>query len=277
MNTENLLEKAHFIRCKTLEAAYYTGAAHIGGSLSTVEILTVLYYKIMNISAADFKTNDRDRFILSKGHGALALYAILADKGFYSVEELHHIKQFGSLLQGHPVKNIPGIEMSSGSLGQGISFGIGKALALHRRSDSARIFVLAGDGEMQEGQNWEALALASKLGLTNLTVIVDANKLQLDNTIENVLNSNISLTDKFRAFGWATEEVDGHDITALERVLCKKDSSKPSAVIAHTIKGKGVSFMENAVTWHSGKMNKEQLLLAGKELNYSFKVPEESV
>jgi len=277
MNTENILEKAHFIRCKTLEAAYYTGAAHIGGSLSTVEILTVLYYRLMNISAVGYKEDTRDRFILSKGHGALALYVILADKGFYDEEELHHIKQFGSLLQGHPVKNIPGIEMSSGSLGQGISFGIGKALALQRRSNNARVFILAGDGEMQEGQNWEALSLASKLGLTNLTVIVDANKLQLDNTIENVLNSNTSLADKFRAFGWITKEVDGHDVTALEQILHKKDTHKPTAIIAHTIKGKGVSFMENAVSWHSGKMNKEQLLLAGKELNYSFKISEENL
>ncbi|MGP1458314.1 MAG: transketolase [Treponema sp.] len=277
MNTENMLEKAHYIRCKTLEAAYYTGASHIGGSLSTVEILTVLYYKLLNISPEVFKSDERDRFILSKGHGALALYAILADKRFYGEEELHHIKQFGSLLQGHPVKDIPGIEMSSGSLGQGISFAVGKALALSRKKNPARVVVLAGDGEMQEGQNWEALMSGAKLGLTNLTVIVDANGLQLDNTVETVLNSNDCLVDKFKAFGWAAEETDGHDVGALERALSKKDPCKPSAVIARTIKGKGVSFMENAVAWHSGKMDKEQLMLAGKELNYSFKIPEDSL
>ncbi|MGI5173191.1 transketolase [Treponema sp. OMZ 840] len=274
MNTLNLAEKAHYIRCKSLETAYYTGAAHIGGSLSTVEILTVLYYKIMNVNPVNFKEKAHDRFILSKGHGALALYAILADKGFYAENELHSVKRFRALLQGHPIKTIPGIEMSSGSLGQGISFGIGKAIALERQHNTSRVFVLAGDGEMQEGQNWEALLLGAKCGLKNLTVIVDANKLQLDNTIERVLSSNTALKEKFAAFGWDALEVDGHNIDELEKAFECKPSDKPKAVIANTVKGKGVSFMENALEWHSAKISTEQLLKAGAELNYSFKIPE---
>lgn len=278
MSDYDLVQKAHNIRCKTLETAYYTGASHIGGSLSTVEILTVLYYKILNINPDVFKSDERDRFILSKGHGALALYAILADKKFYDQKELHSVKRFHHLLQGHPVKDIPGIEMSSGSLGQGISFAVGKALALKRKKNPARVVVLAGDGEMQEGQNWEALMLGAKLGLANLTVIIDVNKLQLDGTVEQVLSSNDNLAEKLRAFNWDTVEVDGHDINALEKVFSNMTvPDRPHAVVAHTVKGKGVPFMENEVSWHSGKLSKEQLLCAGKELNYTFNLPEEHI
>ena len=176
------------------------------------------------------------------------------------------------------IRIIPGIEMSSGSLGQGISFAVGKALALKRKKNPARVVVLAGDGEMQEGQNWEALMLGAKLGLANLTVIIDVNKLQLDGTVEQVLSSNDNLAEKLRAFNWDTVEVDGHDINALEKVFSNITvPDRPHAVVAHTVKGKGVSFMENEVSWHSGKLSKEQLLCAGKELNYTFNLPEEHI
>lgn len=265
MDISELKRTALNIRRKTVISAHKTGACHIGGSLSTVEILTVLYYGVMRTDPLNPDWGERDRFILSKGHGAIALYCILADKGFIPASELDRIKKLGSLLQGHPVKAIPGIEMSSGSLGQGISFAAGKAFSLKHSGSPSRVFVLVGDGELQEGQNWEALPLAAKLKLGNLTVIVDRNKLQLDDTVENVLDCN-NFEDKFRAFNWDTETVNGHSIDALESVLSGTGNGKPRAVIADTVKGKGVSFMENAVSWHAGAMSDEQLALALKEL-----------
>ncbi|CEM61445.1 transketolase [Treponema phagedenis] len=269
MQNKNLHEIAHKIRGLTLEAAFHTGAAHVGGSLSTVEILTALYYEVMQVFPQNPQDENRDRFILSKGHGALALYAILADKGFYPLKELCSIKKFSALLQGHPIKTIPGIEMSSGSLGQGISFALGKAFALNKQNLKARVFVLAGDGEMQEGQNWEALLLAAKLKLNNLTVIIDNNKLQLDNTIEDILNSDKNFQAQIREFGLETFAVDGHDVSALAELLEKPQTQGVRVIIADTVKGKGVSFMENNVKWHAAKMTKEEFDLACSELHYT--------
>lgn len=242
--------------------------AHLGGGLSMIEIMVVLYRAIMKIDVKKPKMEERDRFILSKGHGVLALYAALKQVGFIRDEELNSFKANQTFLYGHPSMNLnKGIEFSSGSLGQGLSLGVGTCLALKaKKNQTARAFVLLGDGECDEGSVWEAAASAAHYQLNNLVAIIDKNNLQYDGLTEQVLNMN-SLTDKFKAFGWNVKEVDGHNIEDLYDALIDY-SSKPLVIIANTVKGKGISFMENKREWHHSRLTQKQYDEAMAELEY---------
>ncbi|MBU2602823.1 MAG: transketolase [Actinobacteria bacterium] len=235
-------------------------AGHPGGSLSAAEILTVLYFGAMRIDPTRPDWADRDRFVLSKGHAAPIYYATLAERGYFSPELLTTYDELDSMLQAHPFVGLPGIDTCSGSLGQGLSVGIGMALGARLKGSEARVFVLLGDGELQEGQVWEAAMAASSFGLDSLTAIVDANRLQLYGTVESIVSLE-PLPDKWRAFGWNVLEVDGHDCAALAAALCAaaapEITGRPTVIIAHTTKGKGVSFMENSVEWHSAAVTDE--------------------
>ena len=255
------------VRIGIIEGVHAAKAGHPGGSLSIAEILTYLYFKEMNIDPANPKDAKRDRLVLSKGHAAPALYATLAQRGYFSPDELLTLRQIGSRLQGHPdMKNIPGVDMSTGSLGQGISAAVGMALSSKHFGDNYNVYTILGDGEIEEGQVWEAAMFASNKGLSNLTAFVDLNNLQIDGTIDEV-NSAKPVDKKFEAFGWHTIIIDGHDYDAIEAALNEaKTIDKPVAIIANTIKGKGVSFMENAVGWHGTAPNDEQYEVAMAEL-----------
>lgn len=267
MLTEELEKKALEIREKVIDYAYKAGNCHVGGALSTIDILTALYYKIMEHNPQNLFWEERDRFILSKGHGALGLYVILADLGYFPETHLNTYKKMGSILQGHPdASKTPGIEMSVGSLGQGISYGIGKVLALKLKGLKNKVYVMVGDGELQEGQNWEAIASAYHFHLENLIVIVDHNKLQLDESLHGILSYG-KLEQKFRSFGWQVREMDGHNMKEIIENFNVNDSHGPTAIIAHTVKGKGISFMENEVSWHCNTIHVEQYAIAKKELH----------
>jgi transketolase len=244
------------------------GSGHPGGSLSAVEILCALYFRILRHNPQDPAWPDRDRFILSKGHGVPALYAVLAECGYLPVEELTTLRQVDSRLQGHPLAGSPpGVEMSAGSLGQGLSFSIGQALAARLDGRDYRVYCLLGDGELDEGQVWEASMAAAHYSLDNLTAIVDRNRIQNDDFCENVMRTD-PLPDKWQAFGWHVQEVDGHDLSQVIEALEKaRDArSRPAVVIAHTVKGKGVSFMENNPEWHGKAPTPEQAERALAEL-----------
>jgi len=243
-------------------------SGHPGGSLSATDMMAVLFHEEMNIDPADPKKADRDRFVLSKGHCAPALYAALALKGFFPVEELANLRKLGSPLQGHPDMNkVPGVDMSSGSLGQGLSIACGMALAAKMDGKTHRIFAMCGDGEMQEGQIWEAGMFAAHYKLDNLTVFVDHNHLQIDGRIEDVMSPE-PLADKWRAFGWHVIEIDGHCHDAIRKALAeaKTVTGKPVMIVAETVKGKGVSYMENQAGWHGAAPNAEQTAQALAEL-----------
>jgi len=245
------------------------GSGHPGGSLSEVELLTALYFRVMRHDAKNPTWADRDRFILSKGHGCPALYATYAEAGYIDPGLLNTLRKLGSPLQGHPDKRmLPVLEASTGSLGQGLSIGIGTALAAKLDRRDYHTFVMVGDGEIEEGQIWEAAMFAGFHKLTNLTCIVDNNRQQLDGFVKDILDP-APVAEKFRAFGWRTAEIDGHDfeqvIPALEEARAAKDG-KPTAVVAHTIKGKGVSFMENNPEWHGVAPKPEQVQAAVREL-----------
>lgn len=245
---------------------HYSRSSHVGSCLSIVDILTVLYFKVMNVDPADPSKKDRDRFILSKGHGSAALYATLAEKGFFSKELLEKFYIDGGVLPGHLDKDsVPGIEVSSGSLGHGLSIGVGMSIANRQEKSPAQVFVLLGDGECNEGSVWEAAMLAATLKLGNLTAIVDFNKLQGFGRTNDVIDQS-NLAERWRSFGWESYEVDGHDQEELEAVLLLPHSG-PKAVIAHTIKGKGVSFMENRLEWHYKSPDSAQLSCAVGELD----------
>lgn len=272
MKVKELELKAIEIREKLIDYAYKIGKCHVGGALSTIDILTTLYYDTMKIYPNKPKHKERDRFILSKGHGVLSLYIILGDLGYFPIEYINTYKQIDSILQGHPHSlKTPGIEMTAGSLGQGISYGMGKALALRLRDIKSRVYVMVGDGELQEGQNWEAIAGANHLKLSNLVVIVDHNKLQLDETLIDELSFN-NLEDKFQAFGWNVKTIDGHDIKEILRCLKQENGTGPTAIIANTIKGKGISFMENNLSWHCNKISDKQYETAKGDLGKLRKV-----
>lgn len=247
------------IRKDVIRMTYAAGSfgAHIGGSLSMCEIMAVLYHEIMNYDSSDPLNDERDRFILSKGHGAIAMYAALKSIGLIADEELMSYKHDGSILTAHPTY-MPekGMEFASGSLGQGLSIGVGVAKALKMKNKSPHVFVLVGDGECDEGSVWEAAASAAHFNLDNLICIVDQNRLQYDGATNEVMNMG-SIRDKFIAFGWDAYEVDGHDCTALTNVL-KATHNKPLAVICETVKGKGVSFIEDNYRWHNSSLNEEQ-------------------
>ena len=262
-----LEEIACKVRIGIIEGVHAAKAGHPGGSLSIAEILTYLYFKEMNIDPQNPKDPKRDRFVLSKGHSAPALYATLAQRGYFSPDELITLRQIGSRLQGHPdMKNIPGVDMSTGSLGQGISAAVGMALSSKHFGDNYNVYTILGDGEIEEGQVWEAAMFASNKGLSNLTAFIDLNNLQIDGTIDEV-NSAKPVDKKFQAFGWHVININGHDYDAIEAALQEaKTVDKPVAIIAETLKGKGVSYMENAVNWHGAAPNDELYEVAMTEL-----------
>ena len=270
-NAEKLTLKKHacHIRMGVIEGTHSAGCGHPGGSLSIADVLSYLYFKELNIDPAQPRMADRDRLVLSKGHAAPALYAALAERGFFPVEELKTLRKIGSRLQGHPNMNdTPGIDMSTGSLGQGISAAVGMALAAKHWGDSYRVYTLLGDGECEEGQVWEAAMFAGNHALDNLVAVVDHNGLQIDGTIDEV-NSAMPLADKFRAFKFHVVELaDGNDFDQIRAAFAEARATKgqPTAIIAETTKGKGVSFMENQVGWHGKAPNDEQFEQAMAEL-----------
>ena len=255
------------IRMGIIEGVYNAKSGHPGGSLSAADIMAYLYFKKMNVNPENPKDEARDRFVLSKGHAAPVLYSTLANRGFFDVELLKTLRKVGSILQGHPdMKKIPGVDMSSGSLGQGISAATGMALSAKHFGNDFKVYALLGDGEIQEGQVWEAAMFAAHKKLNNLTVIVDNNNLQIDGTVAEV-NSPYPIVEKFEAFGFETVEIDGNDFLQIEEAFSKVGTfDKPYAIIAKTVKGKGVSFMENQVGWHGSAPNEEQYNAAMAEL-----------
>ncbi len=260
------------VRMGVIEGTYNAKSGHPGGSLSISDTLTYLYFNKMNVDASNPEDPDRDRFVLSKGHTAPALYAVLAQKGYFAEEELKSLRHIGALLQGHPCIQIPGVDMSSGSLGQGISAACGMALAGKLDGKSYKVYTILGDGEIEEGQVWEAAMFAAHKKLTNLVAIVDNNGLQIDGPISEVCSPE-PITDKFAAFGWHVIIMDAHDFDSIDRAFeaAEKVTDKPVAIIQKSVKGKGVSFMENQVGWHGTAPNKEQYDLAMAELSAQLK------
>lgn len=268
MNQLELKKTANEIRKGIVTSVYHAKAGHPGGSLSSAEIFTYLYFVELNIDPMNPKKEDRDRFVLSKGHVAPGLYSTLAQRGYFPIEDLKTLRQVGSYLQGHPdMKHIPGVDMSSGSLGQGISAAVGMALSAKMSGDSYRVYTLLGDGELQEGQVWEAAMFAGHRKLDNLVAIVDNNGLQIDGAIEEVC-SPYPIDEKFKAFGFHVILADAHDFTALEQAFkeAKSTKGKPSVIIAKSTKGKDVSFMENQASWHGTAPNEEQYKIAMLDL-----------
>ena len=264
---KDLQIKALKVRMGIIEGVHSAKSGHPGGSLSATEILTYLYFKHMNIDPKNPKMPNRDRFVLSKGHAAPVLYSVLAHRGYFDVELLKTLRKPDSILQGHPdMKHIPGVDMSSGSLGQGISCAVGMALSAKHFGDDFKVYALLGDGEIEEGQVWEAAMFAANKGLSNLTAFVDYNNLQIDGTIEEV-NSAMPIDKKFEAFNWHVIVINGNDFEEIENALKEAETiDKPVAIIAKTVKGKGVSFMENQVGWHGSAPNDEQYEQAMSEL-----------
>jgi transketolase len=263
-----LEEKCHQFRVDLIELLYKIQTGHAGGSLSAVEILTTLYFEKLNVSPEDSKSPDRDIFILGKGHAAPIYYRILAEKGFFPKEELSTLRQLNSRLQGHPCAiKTPGVELSTGPLGLGLSAAVGAAAAAKQDKKSLYTYVLMGDGELQEGIVWEAAMAASKFKLDNLIAIVDNNGVQLDGTVEQIMPMG-SLKDKWSSFGWQVIETDGHDINAFSQAVdnAKELKGKPIVILAKTVKGKGISFMEGKNTWHGKPINSEEYANALKEL-----------
>ena len=257
------------VRMGVIESTHGAKAGHPGGSLSAADMFTYLYFKEMNIDPANPKWEQRDRFVLSKGHTAPGLYAALAHRGFFPVEDLPTLRHIDSYLQGHPNMNsVPGVDMSTGSLGQGISCAAGMALGLKHQGNPARVYTMLGDGEIQEGQVWEACMLAAHYHLDNFVVIVDNNGLQIDGDIAKVM-SPYPIVDKLEAFGFHVEAIDGHDFTQIEAALnaAKATKGKPSAIVMKTTKGKNVSFMENDAGWHGKAPNDAEYAQAMEELN----------
>ncbi len=268
MSVADLEDVARRIRIDIIEMTTAAGSGHPGGSLSSADLLAALYFRIMKIDPADPYADGRDRFILSKGHAAPALYSALAERGYFPVEELKTLRRLGSRLQGHPAyRDVPGVEVTTGSLGQGLSMACGIALAAKMDGKDYRTYCLLGDGELQEGQNWEAAMFARKYGLNNLTAFVDRNRLQICGNTEEVMPLD-PLPEKFRAFGWNVIIIDGNDMRQIIDACEKAAASKknPTVIIMKTIKGKGVSFMENNADFHGKTCTPEQYEQAMKEL-----------
>lgn len=255
------------VRMGIIEGVHAAKSGHPGGSLSIADILSYLYFRQMNIDPDNPEKADRDRLVLSKGHAAPALYSVLAERGYFDKSELLKLRHIGSMLQGHPdMKHIPGVDMSSGSLGQGISAACGMALSAKHFGDSYKVYAILGDGEIEEGQVWEAAMFAANKGLSNLTVFVDLNHLQIDGSISEV-NSAEPVDKKFEAFNWYTIKIDGHNFDEIEAAVKEAETvDRPVAIIAETVKGKGVSYMENAVNWHGAAPNDELYETAMNEL-----------
>lgn len=260
------------VRMGVIEGTYNAKSGHPGGSLSIADTLTYLYYSKMNIDPQNPENPDRDRLVLSKGHTAPALYSVLAQKGYFPEEELKSLRHIGAMLQGHPCIHIPGVDMSSGSLGQGISAACGMALAGKLSGKDYKVYSILGDGEIEEGQVWEAAMFAAHYNLGNLVAIVDNNGLQIDGPITEVCSPE-PITDKFAAFGWHVITMDAHDFDDIDRAFAEAESitEKPVAIIQKSTKGKGVSFMENQVSWHGAAPNKEQYDTAMAELGAQLK------
>ena len=280
--TPNDKKQLQITACKVrqgiVESTYCAKCGHPGGSLSAADLFTYLYNKELNVDPANPKWDDRDRFVLSKGHTAPGLYAALAHRGFFPVEDLKQLRKLGSYLQGHPNMNtVPGVDMSTGSLGQGISTACGMALAAKVKGQSYRVYTLLGDGEIQEGQVWEACMFASHYKLDNLVVIVDNNGLQIDGNVADVM-SPYPIVDKLEAFGFHVAAIDGHDFDQIEAAMneAKTIKGQPCAIVMKTVKGKDVSFMENLASWHGVAPNKEQYEQAMMELNAKLKELEEN-
>ena len=271
--TPNEKKQLQTVACKVrqgiVESTYCAKCGHPGGSLSAADMFTYLYFKELNVDPRNPKWEDRDRFVLSKGHTAPGLYAALAHRGFFPVDDLKQLRKLGHYLQGHPNMNsVPGVDMSTGSLGQGISAACGMALAAKTQGKTNRVYTLLGDGEIQEGQVWEACMFAAHYHLDNLVVIVDNNGLQIDGEVAKVM-SPYPIVDKLEAFGFHVKSIDGHDFDQIEAALneAKTVKGQPSAIVMKTVKGKDVSFMENQASWHGVAPNKEQYEQAMAELN----------
>ena len=256
------------VRMGVIEGVYNAKSGHPGGSLSVADVLTYLYFAKMNVDPKNPQMPERDRLVLSKGHTAPALYSVLANRGFFPVEDLKTLRHIGSKLQGHPVMNkVPGVDMSTGSLGQGISTAVGMALGAKLGGKSFRVYTALGDGEIQEGQVWEAAMFAAAKGLDNLTAVIDNNNLQIDGSVAEV-NSPYPIPEKFRAFGWNVIEICAHSFDEIDAAFkaASEFKGKPTAIIAKSIKGKGVSFMEDQCSWHGTAPNSEQYEQAMAEL-----------
>jgi len=269
---KKLKQIARHVRKDIIEMLAEAGSGHPGGALSASDIVAALYFSVMRHNPQDPWWRERDRFILSKGHSCPAMYACLARAGYFPLEELKTLRKLGSRLQGHPSKadGLPGIEVSTGSLGQGLSIANGVALGLKIDKIEARVYCLMGDGELEEGQIWEAAMAASHYQLDNLCGIVDNNGLQIDGRIDEIMSPN-PISEKWRAFGWNTIEINGNNMEEVLQAFgeAKRIKGKPTVIIARTIKGKGVSFMENAVEWHGKAPSKEEAKIALKDLDYS--------
>ena len=264
--------KACKARMGIIEGVFNAKSGHPGGSLSCVDIVTYLYFNHMNIDPQNPKLEDRDRFVLSKGHAAPALYSVLSLRGFFPVEQMKTLRKSDSMLQGHPsIKYTPGVDMCTGSLGQGISTACGMALGAKLDGKSNRVYTILGDGEIQEGQVWEAAMFASAKGLDNLVAVVDNNGLQIDGKISEV-NSPYPIAEKFKSFGWNVIEIDAHSFDEIDAAFnaAAEFKGKPSAIIANSVKGKGVSFMEDQVSWHGTAPNAEQYEQAMSELTQAL-------
>jgi transketolase len=271
MTDRELEIKAIRLRRRMLEAIFHAGAGHTGGGLSCLDILNVLYSRVLRVSPETFGDPNRDRYVQSKGHSVEALYAVLADRGFFPASELETICRYKSHFVGHPTRHVPGIEMNTGALGHGLPICIGMALAGKMDAAPYRVFTLLGDGELAEGSNWEAALAAAHYKLDNLIAILDHNTLQITGPTRYVM-SNEPVDEKFRAFGWSVRTVNGHDYAALTKALTDPpDTGKPTFVIANTIKGRGVSFMENVVKWHHGVPSEAELKQALNELDAAEK------
>ena len=260
LDIESLESRAKVIRRHIIRMLTRAGSGHPGSSLSTVELLVALFYNKLRHNPQQPSWPDRDRFILSKGHACPALYAVLAEMGYFGIDKLDTLRQFGSMLQGHPcMKTTPGIEVSGGSLGQGLSVGLGIALAAKLDKRDYRTYVMLGDGEIEEGQVWEAAMAASHYKTDNLCAIIDQNGLQIDGFIHEVMSS-LPISDKWRGFGWHVIEIDGHNYNSILAAYdeAEKVKGRPSVIVAKTVKGKGVSFMENQVDWHGKAPSKEE-------------------
>ena len=266
LSDDQLRRKSAEYRRDVLRAIYHAGAGHTGGSLSCLDILNVLYNRVMNVSPANWGDLLRDRYVQSKGHSVEALYVVLADKGFYPLESLLTLCRGGSYFVGHPTRKVPGIEMNTGALGHGLPVSVGMAIAGKLDAAPYRVFTLLGDGELAEGSNWEAAMCAAHYSLDNLTAIIDHNTLQITGATRDVC-CNEPLDEKFASFGWSVVCIDGHDIAELTSALSKPVApGKPTCVIASTVKGRGVSFMEGVVKWHHGVPSADEFATAMAEL-----------
>jgi transketolase len=262
-----LTEKAREVRSRIVDMIYKAKSGHPGGALSAADIVTALYFDILRVDPAHPRWPDRDRFLLSKGHACPVLYTCLAMRGYFGLEHLDTLRRFESILQGHPIRNTPGIDMTTGSLGHGLSIGLGMALDGKLRKKGYRVYVMLGDGESNEGHVWEAAMAAAKFRTDNLVAIVDRNRLQMDGCCDDVMPMG-DIASKFKAFGWKTYEINGHDMAEILRTIekARRVRGKPVCIVANTVKGKGVSYMEDRFEWHGKCPDADQLSCAMKEI-----------